>query len=114
MLTRDDILKSKDLETVKVHVPAWGGDVLVSVMSGYDRDNFEASLIGKHGGTNMVNIRAKLVAATIVDEKGKLLFSEKDVVALGKKSAAALSVVFDAAQKINKISDDDVEELAKN
>ena len=42
------------------------------------------------------------------------MFTEKDVVKLGKKSSAALDRIFSAAQKLNRISDDDVEDLAKN
>jgi hypothetical protein len=36
------------------------------------------------------------------------------VEALGKKSAAALNRVFEVAQRLSGITDDDVEELAKN
>ena len=114
LLTKDDILKASDSKTVVVDVPEWGGSVTVSTMSGFARDQFEGSLLGKNGGTNTANIRAKLAAATLVDDKGNLMFSEKDVVALGKKSAPALDRIFEASQKLNRISDGDVEDLAKN
>lgn len=114
LLTRDQILKSDDLKTEVVSVPEWGGDVIVSTMSGFARDSLESSLVGKGGGTNTVNIRAKFTASTLVDESGKLLFTDKDVVALGKKSSAALDRVYDVVSRLNKISDKDVEEIAKN
>lgn len=114
LLTKDQILNSEDGKTIDIDVPEWGGSIRIATMSGFARDQFEGSLIGKGGGTNTVNIRAKLAAATIVDENGALMFTEKDVAALGKKSAAALDRVFEASQKLNRISDSDVEELAKN
>ncbi|MCP3852696.1 MAG: hypothetical protein GY694_21085, partial [Gammaproteobacteria bacterium] len=92
----------------------WGGDVKIAAMSGFARDRFEGSLLGSNGGTNMQNIRAKLVAASVVDDGGELMFSDADILKLGKKSSIALDRVFSAAQDLNKITDSDVDELAKN
>ncbi len=113
-LSKQQILDAADTKTEEVEVPEWGGAVRIQTMTGYARDAFEASITGKNGGVNTTNIRAKLVAACLVDEAGELMFAEKDVAKLGKKSAAALERVFAAAQKLNRISDGDVEELAKN
>lgn len=114
MLTKDDIFNADDKIIKVVEVPEWGGQVTIAMMSGFARDRFEASLIGPNGGTNMVNIRAKLVAASVVDENNELMFSDQDVIKLGKKSSAALDRIFRAAQDLNKISDSDVDDLAKN
>ena len=114
MLTKDDILNANDQKTEVVSVPEWGGDVTIAIMSGYARDRFEASIVGKNGNPNMQNVRAKLVAASIVDENGDLMFSDADIMKLGKKSSVALDRVFGAAQSLNKISDADVDDLAKN
>ncbi len=113
-LNREQILKAADKNTVIVDVPEWGGEVIVATMSGFARDRFEASVVGKNGGVNTINIRAKLAANTLVDEKGELLFTEDDIAKLGNKSAAALERVFAASQKLNLISSKDVEDLAKN
>lgn len=113
-LTRDEILKAQDQRTVVVDVPEWGGQVIVSTMTGFSRDAFEHSCVGKNGGTNMKNIRARLCAATIVDENGSLQFTEDDIIKLGNKSGAALARVFEAASKLNALSQGDVEQLAKN
>lgn len=114
LLSKDEILKSTDLKTMEVDVPEWGGTVMVSTMSGSARDRFEASIVGKNGGMNTQNIRAKLVASTLVDEKGNLMFSDEDIIKLGKKSCKALDRIFEAAQKLNGIGDNDIETLAKN
>jgi hypothetical protein len=113
-LNREQILNAKDSKTQEVDVPEWGGKVLVGTMSGRARDAYEKAIVSANGSLDRTNIRAKLCAACIVDEKGKLVFDEKDLDALGNKSAAALDRVFEVALKLNGFSDKDVEELAKN
>jgi len=116
-LNKQAILEVKDIEIEQVDVPEWGGHVFVKGMTGMERDTFEASIVqqrGKDARVNMVNIRAKLAAATICDKEGIRLFNDKDVKALGKKSANALQRVFDVAQRLSGITEDDVDELADN
>lgn len=117
ILTREAILKAKDLKTKTVPVPEWGGDVIVSTMTGTARDRMEAEIWRERKSdtdTNVRNIRAKIIAATVVDEKGDLLFKDGDVLKLGNKSSKALDRVFAVAQKLNGIGDRDVREMEKN
>ena len=117
LLTKDAILTANDLVTEDVEVPEWGGAVRVRSISGAERDAFEQAIVtrkGKNVTTNMANIRAKMVALSLVDESGQRLFSDSDVVALGRKSAAALDRVFSVAQRLAGLTDTDVDELAEN
>jgi hypothetical protein len=117
MLTRDDILKTNDLPIEAVDVPEWGGTVYVRTISGRERDDFEESMLtgkGKNRQVNTRNIRAKLCALCLCDVNGVPLFGNEDVDALGQKSAAALDRLFTVATRLNGISKEDVEELAKN
>lgn len=117
ILSRAEILAAADIQTESVAVPQWGGEVLVRGLSGLERDAFEASIIrgkGKSAEVNLQNLRAKLVAASVIGEDGKHLFAEADVEALGRKSAAALQRVFEVAQRLSGLSPEDVEELTKN
>jgi len=117
ILTRDAILGAEDLPRELVEVPEWGGCVYVRALTGTERDAFEASVVeqrGKSTKMNLRNIRAKLVALTVVDEEGTRLFSDADVKLLGQKSAAALDKLFEVAQRLSGLRDEDVEELAKN
>lgn len=114
LLTKQQILEKSDLKSEIVDVPEWGGQVKVCTMSGFARDRFEAAVLGKNGGMNTSNIRAKLAAATIVDNDGNLLFNEEDLVKLGNKSCAALDRIFQASQRLNLITNSDVENLSKN
>lgn len=117
-LTRDSILTADDLKTVEVEVSEWGGTVVLKMLSGKERDEFETSIVSYSGGRQNVstkNVRAKLVQKTAIDPETKqLLFSVADIEALGEKSAAALERVFNAAQILNRFTDGDIDELAKN
>jgi flavoprotein len=42
------------------------------------------------------------------------LFSDSDVAALGSKSSRSVQRVFNVAQKLSGLSDEDIDELAKN
>jgi len=116
-LSKADILAASDLLSESVHVPEWGGEVLVRGLTGAQRDEFEASVVvgkGSNRDVNIKNLRAKLVALSVVDETGALVFSDADVKALGDKSAVALQRVFEVAQRLSGLSGADVEELSKN
>lgn len=118
ILSKDDILEANDLVTKTVEVPEWGGSVMVRSMNGTDRDAFESTLVtvdDKGVRTpDLANMRAKLVAMTVVDESGNRMFDEKDIGMLARKSAAALERVFSAAQELNGMSAKTEEEAVKN
>ncbi len=114
ILTKESILSASDKKIEKLPVPEWGGEIFIKVMSGSERDRFEAWSIKQKGKSivpDMDNIRSKLCVLTICDEAGERLFNDNDVIELGKKSGAALSRVMDAAQRINLISNEDIDEL---
>jgi hypothetical protein len=117
ILSKSEILDSHDMRIQTVAVPEWGGSVRMRSLTGAERDTFEASLVrqvdGKHL-PDMVNLRAKLLAATIVDEQDRQIFTASDVVALGRKNAVALDRVFTVAQRLNGMATDSVEEALKN
>jgi hypothetical protein len=113
-LNREQILQADDLPKKIVSVPEWGGDVIVSTMSGKQRDELEASIVGSGGERNLRNLRARIVAASCVDESGQPVFTKKDVEALGDKSAAALDRIFEASRELSRFTSKDVEELSKN
>ena len=117
ILTREQILGAQDLKTETVDVPEWGGQVLVAGLTGTERDRFEQDSIqgkGKNVTMNFANMRARLVALAVVDSDGKRLFAHDDVKALGGKSAAALNRVFEVAQRLSGLTDNDLEELTED
>jgi hypothetical protein len=118
-LGRDAILAATALKTEEVDVSdtEWGGVVLVRELRGRERDEWEASLAVQRGRQmvpDVANIRAKLVARTVVGEDLEPVFTQQDVAALGELSAAALDRVFEVASKLSGLNQDSVEEMAKN
>ncbi len=111
-LTRDEILASMDREIVAVETPEWGGHVYVRVMSGRERDAMEISALEAHDKRQ--DFRARLAAFSVCDRGGNLLFSKADIEALAEKSGAALSRVLEASVEINKLSEQDQEDLIQN
>ena len=117
LLTKDAILAASDMEYEIVDVPEWGGQVRVRSLTGTERDAFESSMLegsGKNQKISTKDIRAKLCARTIVDMEDKRLFNDGEIAKLGAKSAAALDRVYTVASRLSKVSNEDVEELAKN
>lgn len=117
VLTRDQILQADDRITEEVAVPEWGGKVLVRSLSGTERDAFEDAIIegkGKNRQVNMRNLRAKLVAMAVVGADGLPIFTRADVEALGSKNAAPLDRIFERAQILSGLRDEDVDELVGN
>ena len=115
-LSRDDILNIQDIQIEEVEVPEWGGWVWVKGMSGAERGEFESLITdvqGKNVKANMRVVRETLSAFSICDEQGNLLFTKKDISALGKKSAAALERVVNVAMRLSGIGEQDMKELAK-
>lgn len=117
VLSRADILGADDRPTKRIHIPEWGGDVIIRTITARERDQFEQSLFVQKGNDiirNADNMRSKLCSLVLVDEDGKNLFSFDEAAKLGQKSAAIIARLFDEAQKLNGITKEDREEMIKN
>lgn len=119
LLGKEDILKAVDRPTETVSVPEWGGEVLVRGCDGGGRDEYFASMtiLRRDGrqGVDATNATAKLVARCIIDPAtDEPMFTQQDVDALGRKSGAALNRVFDVAQRLSGLSDEDMADLGKD
>ena len=111
----DDALDLDDLAREVVEVPEWGGSVIITTMTGAQRDAWEQSLVDlKTKQADVRNVRAKLVVACAVDESGAPLFTAADVEALGQKSASALQRCAAVAQRLNALSEQALEDAKGN
>lgn len=119
LLNKDQVLGKDDLTTKDIEVPEWGGEVRIRMLTGAERDEFETSMVkvdksGKQE-TNLVNLRARLVAKCAVNEDGTKMFQTRnDVAALGMKSAAAIARIYEACQELNGMTQADVDELVED
>ena len=114
VLNRDQILNAKDIKVEKVHVPEWGGDVYLRVISGADRDEYESFVLQSKDRGTVKNFRAMLLAKAICDENGNPIFTNKDIEALGKKNSVVLDRLWQKAMKLNGLTDEEVEKEKEN
>jgi len=121
VLGKDGILQANDKTIVLVEVPEWGGYVNVRVLSGTERDSFEAVTAKPTDDEELgdrvkrlENLRARLAVLAICDDDGNRLFKDCDAGALGAKSAAALDRVFGVACDLSGLTAKDVKELEGN
>lgn len=118
-LNREQILAADDMAYEEVEVPQWGGTLTLKSLTGTERDKFEASMMVMNKGgkpsQNLENLRARLVVLCAIDRDDNDLpiFTHEDIKPLGKKSAAALDLVFSAAQELNGFTKADVEALTE-
>jgi hypothetical protein len=111
-LSRDQILAARDFATATVPVPEWGGDVLVRTMN--VRQALALTEFTKRDGVTGADLAARVLADTVCDDAGTLLFTEEDAAGLLEKNAAPLMRVFEAAMGLNKQTDKAAEDIAKN
>ena len=116
VLGRDEILTADDLPTRLVDCPEWGGAVRLRCLTGAERDAWEGLWYSRKQKDKFDarNLRASLVAACAVDDEGELLFAPADIEALGAKCAAPLDRLFETAQNLSGLTDEDVDELEGN
>lgn len=113
-LTRQQILEADDRKFEIVEVPEWGGTVRLGSMQAINRDRYEIAYGKAREEGSERSIRATLVSACIVDEKGETLFTEDDVIEFSKKSGAVLAELFDKCMELNGMSKKAVEKLKGN
>jgi hypothetical protein len=112
LLTREQILEVQDLKSERVFVEEWGGDVLLRGMTAKERDAYESKMfriVNDEVEVDKDNMRAKLLAETIVDEEGKRIFEPADIEILGSKNSAVISRLFKVAQRLCGMDKDAVE-----
>ena len=119
LLNKEQILSAEDLKTEDVDVPEWGGTVNVTTMNGLARDAYDqVSYPGVMEGDpafDWENFRARLVSFCLVDESGERMFVDpEEVLALGRKSSAAIDRCFQVAKRLNAIGGEAIEELKGN
>lgn len=128
-LTKDNIFKAKDIVKEWVDIPEWNGGLYIKVLSGEERDAFEAAMFKSNDmgdfTRNLDNMRARLIAFAAVDKDNKPIFDSTlkydiqgklygDVAELGKKSSVVLDRMYTVAQRLNKLRKEDIEDLTKN
>lgn len=113
MLNKEQILECSDIKSELVKIPEWSGEVTVKGLTLAEKDVWTDSIM-QDGEANVEGATAKLCIMCMRDDKGEMLFSLDDVPAIQAKSAAALDRVFQVAQRLSGIGQEDIEETVKN
>lgn len=115
LLSREDILNSKNLKTLDLEVPELGGAVRIREMTAAEYDEL-STLIGQVGDENKTSeILAVSASYALVDAKGNRLFVDqagRDE--LRKLSIAALRRIQEAALTLNGATKPEMEKIEKN
>ena len=122
LLNFDDIVASQDKEYQDVDVPEWGGTVRIATMSGEDRDRWELSMMQADDSSERgfkLNFdaysRVRLVAMCLVDDNFNRIFVTKEQIErLSQKSGKVMDLLYDVAQRVNGITESDIDDLEKN
>lgn len=106
MLSKSDILgyaiPPKEIE-------AFGGKVYISTMNGKQRDEYEKRM----RKDDRQGLRAWLVVNTLCDEKGELLFTDKDIERFNSLPYKELDKIVLASLAVNEIDAQAIENLKK-
>lgn len=116
--TAADILVIDDIETDEVWVEQWQTWVKMRGLSGLQRVKWETAITNMKNGKvqdfKLEIIKPTLIALCAVDKDGKRLFTDAQVKALNDKAAAPIETLFNVAQRLNGLSEGDIEELEEN
>lgn len=108
-------IKAADRPALKpVEVPEWNLTVYLRQMTVGERDSFEQEMSTRVKGNQLDNPRSRFLVRVLCDEKGEPLCSVDDFSELSSLGSKPMERLFELAQKVNRIGDDDLEELAKN
>lgn len=95
-----------------------GGGFWLLGLSGVQRDAWERSLLvgrGRHRDINTDNVRARLVVRCLVagEHDDTRIFTDADAAVVGTWRADVLCRLYDTAQRLSGVRDEDVDELKK-
>lgn len=107
LLSRDQIISARNAKIQKVKIDSLGGDVIIRVMSIGETDKFTIE-----SEELSANETAMLYASYLIgNEDGSRMFS--DFKELSDIPAKAIMEIADHGNKLNGVSDEEVEETAK-
>lgn len=115
ILTGEELLAATQLPQEAVELPGLG-TVYVRGMTGKQRDEWENSLMRGRGTarrTDTRNARARLAVRCLVNAQGDRLYRDEDAERLGNIRVDYLQKIFEAAQRLSGVSDEDIDELGK-
>ncbi len=120
--SKSAIMLMQDLPHEELSIPEWNNMVVrVRQLTGTERGIFEGAIakVNPDGGTEGVQVKMDpsrmkitLVALTMIDEKGKRIFGDREVDALGTKSARAIERIYEVSARLSGLTNESMEETS--
>lgn len=105
VLTVADLLAAKP-RVEPVDLPALGGRVYVREWTAADADGFAADLMAMTEAKRKLAFRPEVLRRSVCDADGMLLFGPDDLDKLAALPASATKTLFEAADRINRVTGD--------
>jgi len=104
ILTAEDILAADDLTTKKIHVPEWGGTVIIRTLSAEGATAFGTYVSDPK---NKRKAMLYLVRNSLVNPDGSYVFTEKQAEAFSKKSVKVFGMLQKECLLLNGFADEE-------
>jgi hypothetical protein len=117
MSLRDQINAAVDYVRETVEVPEWNATVYIRSITAAEIDSWQDETYQLNGTdlkVNKKNIRARLLARCLVDADGQRVYADDEADELGAKNNKVVERLYLVAQRLNAVTNKDVEDLAKN
>ena len=117
MIDREKLTAQTAMPEREVEIPSLGDTIRVRGMSSAERDAYEESMIsvrGKRAEVKMALARARLLVVCLLNPDGSQMFLPGDVKLIGDLPAALVEPAYEAAQELSGMTEEDIEDLAKN
>lgn len=129
LLSREQILEAKDIQTKVISVPEWGGDIMIKQLSAKEFSDITINVVNikKVAAKQLArkgddiedainesvikNQKILLIIKSVVDENMKPLFTEADLELLYQKNTNVINKVIAEIEEFNAAS---TEESKKN
>lgn len=117
MMNREELLKKCKRTWRDVPLPT-GGSVRIQSLSERERSDYEAGVLDERGRIHKDGLREarrRLIALSVIDDKGVQLFDMNgDLEHIAELNAADADAIYSAAREHSGFDVDDVEESVKN
>jgi hypothetical protein len=116
LLSRESILQAPDLPQERVHVPEWGGDVILRALNAEDMARWlqmARKASEKEDADQQMMSSIWLLNFAMVDENGERIFREDDT-SLARKSPQVIVRLAETVMRLSAARQEEIEELEKN
>lgn len=114
-LSRDELLAPRAAVRERIHLPSFGGEVGIRMLSGAERRDFfleGAALDKKKDGDAWRTYPERLLVRALCGEDGACLFTLADTALVAALPGVDLDMAFEAACKVNRLAHHGVEAVA--